>query len=334
MKVQLPPLMTRVGLLAAVSVFAVAAGSTAFAEELWKPSKTVEIVVGSAAGGGNDKSARAIQKAMSEAGTAESVVLNKTGAGGGLAYSYVSQKTDPNFIGIAQGGIMSNHISGRSELDPLSDVTPLSYMGNEAVAIAVRADSPYKTIGDFVEQLTKDPASLAISVGSDRGGVNHGAVALLAKARGIDPNKLKVVIFAGGSESVTNLLGGHIDAMSQLQNNAIPHHQAGTMRILCLTSEERAPSVPDVPTCKEGGFDVVMNNWTIVIGPKSMTDEQVKGWEAILKQANASDTWKALIESVGGDGRYMNAAETREFMKQDYARANELMTELALAKKK
>lgn len=298
----------------------------------WAPSKVVEIVVGSAAGGGNDKSGRAIQKVLTQEKLAESVVLNKVGGGGGIAYAYVGQKGDPHFIGIAQGGLMSNHISGRSELDPLTDVTPLSYMGNEAVAIAVRADSPYKNISDLLAQLEKDPASLAISVGSDRGGTNHSGIALLAKAKGIDPKQLKIVIFGGGAESVTNLLGGHIDAMSQLQNNAIPHHQAGTMRILCLTSAERAASVPDVPTCKEEGYDVITNNWTVVLGPKDMTPEQIAGWEKILKQVNESQVWKDLMASSSASNEYKNSKETIEFFAADYQRAKELMTELGMAK--
>jgi putative tricarboxylic transport membrane protein len=298
----------------------------------WAPSKVVEIAVGSAAGGGNDKSARAIQKVLTQEQIAESVVLNKVGGGGGIAYAYVSQKGDPHFIGIAQGGLMSNHISGRSELDPLTDVTPLSYMGNEAVAIAVRADSPYKTISDLLAQLQKDPASLAISVGSDRGGTNHSGIALLAKAKGIDAKQLKIVIFGGGAESVTNLLGGHIDAMSQLQNNAIPHHQAGTMRILCLTSAERAASVPDVPTCKEEGYDVITNNWTVVLGPKDMTPEQIAGWEIILKRVNESQVWKDLMAASSASNEYKNSKETIEFFAADYQRAKELMTELGMAK--
>ncbi|MGB3417809.1 MAG: tripartite tricarboxylate transporter substrate-binding protein [Mesorhizobium sp.] len=305
---------------------------TANAQEAWTPSKVVEIVVGSAAGGGNDKSGRAIQKVLTQENIAEAVVLNKVGGGGGIAYGYVSQKTDPHFIAISQGGLMSNHISGRSELDPLTDVTPLSYMGNEAVAIAVRTDSPYKNIGELLDQLEKDPASLSISVGSDRGGANHSGIALLAKAKGIDAKKLKIVIFGGGSESVTNLLGGHIDAMSQLQNNAIPHHQAGTMRILCLTSAERAASVPDVPTCREEGYDVIANNWTVVLGPKNMTPEQIAGWEAILKRVSESDTWKELMAASSASNEYKNSAETKEFFAADYQRAKELMTELGMAK--
>lgn len=322
---------TGVTLASCLSLF-MAHTAGANAEEAWKPSKVVEIVVGSAAGGGNDKSGRAIQKVLTQENIAEAVVLNKVGGGGGIAYSYVAQKTDPHFIAISQGGLMSNHISGRSELDPLTDVTPLAYMGNEAVAIAVRADSPYKTIGDLLDQLEKDPASLAISVGSDRGGTNHSGIALLAKARGIDAKKLKIVIFGGGAESVTNLLGGHIDAMSQLQNNAIPHHQAGTMRILCLTSAERAASVPDVPTCKEAGYDVITNNWTVVLGPKEMTPEQIAGWEKILKQVNESDTWKELMAASSASNEFKNSAETKEFFAADYQRAKELMTELGMAK--
>lgn len=307
--------------------------SGAQAQADWKPEKPVEIVVGSAPGGGNDKSARTIQKVLTQEGIAESVVLNKVGAGGGIAYSYVGEKTTPYFIGIAQGGIMSNKISGRSTLDPLKDVTPLSYLGNEAVAITVRADSPYKTAKDLMAQLKKDPGSLSISVGSDRGGTNHSGIALLAKAEGIDPKKLKIVVFGGGAESVTNLLGGHIDAMSQLQNNAIPHHQAGTMRILCVTSSERAEAVPDVPTCREAGYDVVTNNWTIVIGPKDMTPEQIAGWEKILKKVNESQAWKDLQKAASGSTEYKNSKDTAAFMAEDFKRAESLMTELGMAKK-
>ncbi|WP_414474525.1 tripartite tricarboxylate transporter substrate binding protein [Microvirga sp. M2] len=324
----------RNGRMVAATALALLLGSAvnANAEGEWKPTKAVEIVVGSAAGGGNDRSGRTIQKVLSQDNIAESVVLNKVGGGGGIAYGYVSQKKDPHFIGIAQGGIMSNHISGRGNLDPLSDVTPLSYLGHEAVAIAVRADSPYKNISEFLDQLQKNPASLSISVGSDRGGTNHSGIALLAKAKSIDPKQLKIVIFGGGAESVTNLLGGHIDAMSQLQNNAIPHHQAGTLRILCLTSDQRIEAVPDVPTCKEEGYDVVAYNWTIVIGPKGMTPEQISGWEQILKRVHEHGTWKEMMKSVAAINEYKGAQDASAFLAEDYRRAKGLMIELGLAK--
>jgi putative tricarboxylic transport membrane protein len=303
----------------------------AHAQEAWSPQKPVEIVVGSAPGGGNDKTARTIQKIWTDKKLVESVVVNKVGGGGAISYGYVSQKKDPHFVGVAQASLITNHISGRSELQ-LSDVTPLAYIGSEPVAIAVKADSPYKNMKDFLEQLKKDPSSLSISVGSTRGSTNHIGVALAAKAHGIDPKKLKIVVFGGGAESVTNLLGGHIDAMAGLINNAIPHHQAGTMRILCVTSTQRAKSVPDAPTCKEQGFDAVAENWTVVIGPKSLTPEQKTKWEAILKETADQEEWKKYLADNSWTEDYKNAQDTKEFLDQDYKATKDMLVDFGLAK--
>lgn len=303
----------------------------AHAQSTWKPEKPVEIIVGSAAGGGNDKTARVLQKIMSETKTAEAVVTNKVGGGGGIAYSFVSQKSDPHFIGVAQAGLITNHITGRNPL-ALSAVTPLSYVGSEPVALTVRADSPYKDLKQFLEQIKKDPASLSVSVGSTLGGTNHFAIALLAKSVGVDPKKLKLLVFGGGAESSTNLLGGHINAMSQLVNNSIPYHKAGTMRILCITTMKRSSSIPDVPTCAEQGSNVVMEGWTVLIGPKDLPAPQVAGWEKMLQSATQHQDWKKYLESNAWNPEYKNAQETSAFLKKDYEQTRTLLVELGLAK--
>ncbi len=83
----------------------------------WKPERAVEVVVGFAPGGGNDKSARILQKIWKETGLVDAVVVNKVGGGGALAYTYVSQKAgDGQYLAIAQAGINTNHITGRSPL--------------------------------------------------------------------------------------------------------------------------------------------------------------------------------------------------------------------------
>src|SRR3954463_15975462 len=122
---------------------AVLASVTAPAVAQWKPARPVEIVVGFAAGGGNDKSARVMQKIWKDTNLVDAVVVNKVGGGGALAYTYVSQKTgDGHALAIAQAGLNTNHITGRSPLH-YTDVTPLAFVGNEPVGLAVRADSPY-----------------------------------------------------------------------------------------------------------------------------------------------------------------------------------------------
>jgi putative tricarboxylic transport membrane protein len=310
----------------------VSSAGAAHAQSAWKPERTVEVVVFAAPGGGNDKSARVMHKIWQDTKLVDVVVTNKVGGGGSLAYTYVSQKTgDPHHVAIAQAGLITNHITGRSPLH-YSDLTPLSFVGSEPVALAVRADSPYKTLKDFVEQLKKDPASLSISVGSTRGAINHFTIARLAKTAGIDPKQLKILVFGGGAESVTNLLGGHIDAMVQAVNNAIPHHKAGKMRILGLSTPKRSPGLPDAPTFREQGYDVVMEGWTIFVGPKGMTPAQVAYWENVFQKTVQHEEWKKYLEFNAWDWGYKNAQETLAYLKKDHEQSKALLTEIGLAK--
>lgn len=318
---------------AVIAVVALAGQLCATAHAQWKPERAVEVVVFAAPGGGNDKSARVMHKIWSENKMLEAVVTNKVGGGGSLAYTYVSQKTgDPHFIAIAQAGLITNHITGRSPIH-YNDLTPLAFVGNEPVGLAVRTDSPYKNLREFTDQLKKDPQSLVISVGSTRGAINHFTMALLAKAAGIDPTKLKILVFGGGAESVTNLLGGHIDAMSQAINNAIPHHQAGKMRILALSTSRRSPGLPDVPTFREQGYDVVMEGWTVFMGPKGLTPAQVAYWEGIFAKTVQHPEWKNYLEFNSWEWGYKNSQDTLEYLKKDYDVSKALLTELGMAKR-
>ena len=298
----------------------------------WKPERAVEVVVGSAAGGGNDKSARVMQKIWKDSGLPDLNVVNKVGGGGAVAYTYVSQKgADGAAIALAQAGLNTNHITGRSPLH-YTDMTPLAFVGNEPVGFAVRADSRYKTLKDLVAQLKKDPQSISISTGSTRGATNHFAIALLAKEAGVDPNKLKIVVFGGGAEAVTNVLGGHIDALAVAINNSIPHHKAGTLRILAVSSPKRAADLPSVSTFKEQGFDVVMEGWTVFMGPKNMPPAQVAYWEQAFAKAVNNPLWKQYLEQNAWDWGYRNSRDTAAYLKQDYDLSKRLLTELGMAK--
>jgi putative tricarboxylic transport membrane protein len=304
---------------------------SAHAQTPWKPEKTVEIVVFAAPGGGNDKAARYINKVWKENNLIEAIVTNKVGGGGSLAYTYTTQKTDGHSIAIAQTGLLTNHILGRSPLS-LADVTVLPYIGAEAVALAVRADSPYKSLKDFAIQLKKDPSSLSISVGSTRGATNHLTTALYAKAAGVDPKQLKIVVFGGGAESVTNLLGGHIDAMVQAANNAIPHHLSGKMRILGMSLPKRSASVPEVPTFREQGFDVLMEGWYAFVGPKNMSPSQVSFWDDTFAKTVQTGDWKKFITTTGWEAGFKNSKDTAIHLKAEYDQAKSLLMEIGMVK--
>lgn len=299
--------------------------------QTWKPERPVELVVFAAAGGGNDKAARVIQKIWHDNRLLEAVVVNKVGGGGSLAYTYVSQKADGHSIGIAQAGLLTNQLTGRSPLG-IADMTVLPYIGTEPVALAVKTESPYKNLREFMEQVKKDPASLSISVGSTLGAVNHFAIALLAKAAGADPKKLKILVFGGGAESVTNLLGGHIDAMVQAANNAAPHYQAGKMRILGLSTEKRSASLPDVPTFREQGYNVTIDGWYVFVGPKNMTPAQIAYWDGVFAKIVQTAEWKKFAETTGWELGYKNSQETAAYLRKENDEAKAILTELGLAK--
>ena len=306
--------------------------AAAYAQQ-WKPDRTVELVVFAAAGGGNDKAARQLQKIWHEGKMLDATVNNKVGGGGSLAYAYTIQKpADGHAIALAQAGLLTNHITGRSPVS-LADLTVLPYIGTEPIALAVRADSPYKTLKDFAAQLKKDPQSLSISVGSTRGAINHFTIALLAKAVGVDPKQLKILVFGGGAESVTNLLGGHIDAMVQAANNAIPHQQAGTMRILGISLPKRSASAPTAPTFTEQGFNVVIDGWYAFVGPKGLTPAHVAYWDATLEKTVQDPEWKKFIEFTGWEWGYKNSKDTAAYLKAEYDESKSLLTELGMTSK-
>lgn len=320
------------GALLAALGLAIAAAPCA-AQTAWKPEKPIEFVVLSSPGGGNDKTARLLQRIWRDAKWLDNVnVLNRPGGGGALAYTYVAKHAgDAHYIAVVRKGLLTNHILGRSPLHP-NELTPLATMANEPNAIAVRADSPIRNAKDLSERLKADPQSITTSVGSTRGGPSHMMVVQLAKLAGADLRKLKIVTFSGSSESITNLLGGHIEVMSSSVDALVPHHKAGTMRILGIATAERAASLPNVPTFKEQGYDVIMGNWTAIMGPKGLAPAQVAYWESLLERTFNHPTWKGMLEADALEADFRKSQPTRDMVIRDYEAERRMLTELGMVK--
>jgi putative tricarboxylic transport membrane protein len=315
--------------LAATGALAVGGVS---AQPAWKPSRTVELVVFASPGGGNDKAARALQKIWADNKIVDAVVANRVGGGGTLAYSYVSQKAgDGHYIAIAQAGILTNQLAGRTPLS-IGDMTVLPYIGTEPVSLAVRTESPLRTLKDFADRLRKDPSSLTISPGSTLASTNHFVVALLARAVGADPRKLRMVTFGGSAEAVTSVLGGHIDAMVNASNNAVPHMQAGKMRILGIASPKRAASLPDVPTFREAGFDVLQDSWYVFMGPRGLAAPQVAFWDDVFARTMKTPEWKKFVADNGWEYGFKPSRENEAFLRKEWEEARSIMSDLGVLK--
>lgn len=317
--------------LAAVLLVAIAAVANA---QGWRPEKPVELIASSAPGGSNDKSARAVQKILQD----EKIlsvpvnVVNKTGGNQSLSRAYLNTHPgDAHYFNMANPTILANHISGATAQQH-SDFTPVALLFNEYAAFTVRADSPIRNARDLVARIAQDPEGLPIGI-SNRGGTNHLALAMLVKSAGIDPKRLKVVVFKGNSESITALLGGHIQLVASTVTSAIGQVQGGKARMISLASPRRMPGrLADVPTLREQGYDVALSNFRVLVGPKGLTAPQIAFWENAMARVVATEEWKKDLESQYWEAHFLKSRETMSYLDNEYRITKAVMTELGVAK--
>ena len=314
---------------------ALALGASQAGAQVWAPQKNVEIVVGSAPGGSNDKTARAVEKIVTGKkllpGTL--TVVNKPGGGGNLQLSYMAQHAgDPHFMMVTTPTLLSAHITGNSPLGH-ADFTPIASMVNDYVVYAVNAESPLKTGKDLVERLKKDPRLVSMGFSTGLGTHNHIAAALLMKTIGGDPKVLKVVAFKGAAEAITTLMGGHIDLVTTAAGNVASHVASGKLRVLAVAAPNRlAGDMAAIPTWKEQGVDLVWGNWRAIMGPKGLTPAQVATWEGALRKVVESPEWKDDLAKNYWSDDFTTGEQLKKDLATDYAAMKVVLVELGLAK--
>ena len=301
----------------------------------WQPDKPVEIIVPTTPGGGIDRSARLLQKILQDGGlvSVPVTVVNKPGGGGAVSLVYLNQHAgDAHFVAINSPNLIANDLNGRGTVK-YRDVTPLANLFSEYTVVAVRADSPLRNGQDFVDRLRKDPASLAVSTPTTLGSVNHLSFALVAKAAGVDPRKLKAVVLGSGGDAVTALLGGHIDAHTGTPSSVVRMVQADKIRVIGILAPKRIGGpYANTPTWTEQGYKAVMDTWRGVIGAKGLTPAQIAWWDGILAKAVASEVWKQALEQNTWEANYLNSAQTRKLFDSEHADYRAILGELGMIK--
>ena len=319
----------------ALAIGMVCCASAAHAQPaVWKPDKNVEIVVGLTAGSSQDRTGRALQSLMQAKAllNVTSSVVNRVGGGGNVAWNYLAQHpADAHWLQIASPTILTNQIIGTAPVT-YTDYTPLALLGNQHIGFAVRAESSLKTARDLTERLRADPASVTIAINS-LGSYLHMVCALTARSAGVDPKKLKLVIFQGG-ELMTAALGGHVDVIVTVTSNLLPHVEGGKLRLLGISSARRLPgALAQAPTLKEQGIDVVLANWQGVFGPPKLAPAQIAYWDGVFGRLVKTDEWRRDQEQNLWESDYMNAADYARFLKADYDQTKAVFIELGLARK-
>lgn len=305
------------------------------AEPGWKPRDHIEIVVAQGPGGGTDVNARVIQKILSDKRLIEVpiTVVNKVGGGGSIGLDYLSKRpADGHTIMVGNTTLISSHIVGRSPF-AYTDMTPIALLGQDYIAVAVRPDSPIKTGRDLLAKLKQDPSSVSISIGAAIGNQNHIAIATAAKSVGVDASKLKTVIFKSSSETVTSLVGGHVDVGVTSAGSFAQHFKRGTLQLIAVSAPKRLPGdLASVPTWQEQGVSSVIGIWYAVIGPKNMGRAQVDFWDGVFAKLVNTDEWKRYAVARYMSQEYLQSGDTEKFFRAQNESLKEIMMAIGLVK--
>ena len=301
------------GRLFGVLLILLVSGSASAQAPAWKPDRVVEIIVGTAPGAAPDKTARLVQRLWQTRGLYEGpvTVVNKPGGGNLIAWSYLNQHAGNGHYQMI--GNLNVLISRSIGLSPYArtDYTWIATLFDEFFALSVRTDSPISSGRDLANRLLKDPGSVVIGVSTSIGGANHLSAALALQRAGVDPRRVKFVAFKGSAESVTALLGGHIDAVSTAVSAVVPHVRNAQLRTIAVSSPQRLGGVlAEVPTWVELGIKGTMTNFRAVIAPKGIDAGAVKFWEARYAELTAQDEWKKDLEANLWVWNFLDAGKT------------------------
>ncbi len=319
----------------AVAALAAPVATEAWGQPAWRPEKAVEIIVPTAAGGINDKIARLMQKILQDEKlmSVPAVIINKAGGNQSLAVVYVNQRApDPHYLLYATATVFTNQLAGLTPLG-YTDLTPIACLVVDYSVITVGADSPVKTMRDLVDRLKADPESIAFGMVS-RGGPNHLALSQAMRSVGVDPKKLKTVVFKTNAESMTAVMGGHIHAVVSSVSAALPQAQAGHTRMLAIAAPQRMTgALASLPTMREQGIDATgISNWRAIFAGKGLAPAQSAFWEDAIARMAATDDWKRELGTTNMAQHFLRGRDFAKCLDGEYHAAKAVMVDLGLAK--
>jgi putative tricarboxylic transport membrane protein len=291
-----------------------------------------KIMAPAAPGGGWDQTARSMQTALQDEKISSSVqVTNVPGAGGtiGLAQFVNQANGDPSQL-IVGGYVMVGAILTNNSPVSLDKVTPIARLTGEYEAIVVPASSDIKTMADLVAKLKADPGSVSWGGGS-AGGTDHITAGLVAKAVGVDPSKINYIAYSGGGEALAAILGSQVTAGISGYGEFASQIQAGTLRLLGVSSDARLPGI-DAPTFKEGGVDVTIQNWRMVAAAPGLNAEQTAAINADIEKMVKSATWQKTLADKGWADTYLAGDEFRAQLTKDIAATSAILKDIGLVK--
>ena len=290
------------------------------------PSKPIALVVPFPPGGVADIVARPFGEALGRNLGTPIVIENKAGAGGGIGMAYVAKaKPDGYTLLLALSSISilpeADKVSGRAPMFQLEQLVPIARLTADPTVLAVRAESPWKTLAEFLADAKNRPG--AISYGSSGNyGTMHVPMEMFAARAGV---KLLHVPFTGAGPAVIALLGGNIDAVASGPSTVIQHVKAGKLRVLASWGDKRLAALPEVPTLLELGYDAVFFQWSGLFAPAGTPEAVLLRLREAARVAATDPKFVAAMATVDTPVQYMDAPELQRFWEGDVRKLGDVV---------
>jgi tripartite-type tricarboxylate transporter receptor subunit TctC len=298
----------------------------AFAQEF--PERgPIEMTVLFPAGSSADVTARLLAEGMSQHLGQRVLVVNRPGAGGAIGYKYVAaQKADGYALVWNSNSISTTYHSGQLAFD-YRTFDAVARVLSESVVLAVRADSPYKSLKEFVAAAKAKPKGLSVGH-SGIGSHTHISLAALVNAGGVEVTEVPF----GAAQVVPSLLGGHVDAVVQFPGALAAPLAQKQVRLLATLTQARDPAWADVPTAREQGYDAALDAWRGIAVPRGTPRETIAKLENSIRRTVEGPEFAAAAAKLGVRPAFEPAIPFGDLIAKEDASLSRLMQLIGLKK--
>ena len=263
------------------------------------------------------------------------VVENKAGAGGGIGMAQVAKsKPDGYTIMMALSSVSvipeADKILGRAPMFTLDQLAPIALVSADPTILVVRAESPWKSVKDLVDDAKKRPGAISYS-SSGIYGTLHVAMAMLGDAAGVSFHH---VPYSGAGPAITALLGGHVDALATGPGTVIQHIKAGKLRALAGWGAKRLEVMPDLPTLKELGYDAEFYIWSGLFAPAGTPAPVMVALRHAASEAVKDPQFRAAMAAIDTPVHYLDAPEFQKFWGNDAQRLAKVVQKIGKVEEK
>lgn len=277
------------------------------------PARPVEVIVTTSPGSGGDLVSRSVSEIVRREKLLPQplVIVNRVGGAGVLGYTYFkTRRGDPYSMMSLTGTILAMAYRPDVKIG-LENYLPLALMAIDPQTIMVPANSPYKSVKDLVAAARSAPDTLVCATTSFQG---TGRLVIFLLEKAVPGAKFRFVNFKGGGEAVTSTAGGHTTFTTENLSEGLGFVESKTLRVLAVTSNQRLPQAPDVPTLKELGYPITAGTIRGFAFTAGVPKEAVATMEGTLAKAHASAAWKEIAARNLFEDVFMGSAEFTKYL--------------------